>query len=164
MQVEDLYKLAHQAALGSEHAVSDALSAGDRLLRELADLVGDPVEPLMDAISPGGRMLRVHLRPFLAAGGDPERLLQAFVRTANEYKGSVNDLKRYWISIVDLAAQGQIPFHAGGLRRFIGGMEAACFPAIHHSAQYQAAYRPSYRVVVSEFLPSSWFDEPPADS
>jgi hypothetical protein len=164
MQLEDLYKLAHQAALGSEHAVSDTPSARDKLTRELAALTGAPVEPLLDAISPGGTILRVHLRPFLAAEGDPEKLLQAFLRTAHECKGSVDQLKRYWASVVDLAAGGQIPFHPDDLRRFLESMEHVGFPAVHHSAQYKAAYQPSYRVVASEFLPSGWLDEPPPTS
>jgi hypothetical protein len=160
-QIEDLYKLAHQAALGSEHAVTDNQSARDWLLRELAALAGDPVEPLLEAISPKGRILRVHLRPFAATRGDPETLLQAFVRTANEYRGSLRQLKRYWASIVELSTRGEIPFHPDDLRWFIDRMETAGFPAIHHSAQYRAAYQPTYRVVASEFLPSGWLDEPP---
>lgn len=160
-RIEDLYKLSHQAALGSEHAVSDVRAARDWLMREVAALAGAPIEPLMEAISPGGRILRVHLRPFVAAEGDPERLLQAFVRTANEYKGSVSELKRYWALIVELSTEGEIPFHQDDLRRFIDGMEDAGFPAIHHSAQYRAAYQPSYRVVAGEVLPSSWLDQPP---
>jgi hypothetical protein len=159
-EIEDLYKLSHQAALGSEHAVTDVRSARDWLMRELVALAGDPVEPLVEPISADGRTVRLHLRPFRAARGDPEKLLLAFVRTASEYKGSVDELRRCWASIVELSAQGEIPFHPEDLRPFFDRMAAAGFPAIHHSAQYKAAYQPSYRVVAAEFLPSSWLEEP----
>jgi hypothetical protein len=162
MQIEDLYKLCHQAALGSEHAVSDVQAARDGVMRELAGLVGDPEEPSIDPISPDGRILRVHLRPFVAAGSDPEELLQAFVRTANGFKGSMSQLRRYWACVVELSTDGQIPFDLGDVLRFLEKMETASFAAVHHSAQYQAAYQPSYRVVARGFLPAGWLQEPPS--
>jgi len=156
MQTEDLYKLCHQAALGSEHAVIDLQGARDWLARELDGLSGDVVEPMIDPISPDRRILRVHLRPFVAAAGDAEELLQAFVQTANGFRGTASQLKRYWTAIVELSRRGEMPFAADDLERFLDHMEAASFAAVHHSARYQAAYRPSYRVVAREFLPAGW--------
>ena len=49
---EDLYKLVHQAALGSEHAVQDEALARERLAREIAVLGPGPEEPLLDPLSP----------------------------------------------------------------------------------------------------------------
>ena len=154
MQVEDLYKLAHQAAMGSEHAVIDIQSAREWLINELDNLPLTSVEPLIDMISPDRSIVRVHLKPFIESGGDPENLLQAFMRTANEFHGSTDMLRAYWKDIKVLAQLGEIPFPLDSLKSFINLMEAAKYPAVHHSAQYQQAYHPNYRVIAHKFLPS----------
>jgi hypothetical protein len=125
MEVQDLYKLVHQAALGSEHAVSDTAAARRWLAREVAALPEGPPDPLVDPLTPDSQLVRVHLRPFLAAGGDPEALLQAFVRTANTHAGSVDRLRRYWGYAVALAAAGGLPFAPDTLTAFFEARAAA---------------------------------------
>ncbi|MGW8226313.1 MAG: hypothetical protein ACWGOY_11295 [Anaerolineales bacterium] len=152
LQIEDLYKLTHQAALGSEHAVNDIESARQWLFRELNQLPAVSPEPLLDYITPDHSIARIHLLPYIAAGGEPENLLQAFVRTANEFQGSFDVLKQYWTSIEALAQGGELPFPPKHLRKMIHQMEASGFPAIHHSIKYVEAYHPGYRVVAPRFL------------
>ena len=152
MQVEDLYKLAHQAAMGSEHAVSDIQSARQWLFNELKTLPLTSVEPSIDVITPDRSIARVHLKPYIKSGGVPENLLQAFIQTANEFHGSTDLLRSYWMDIKILAQQGEIPFSDDSLKSFINRMEAARYPAVHHSAQYEQAYHPHYRVVAPRLL------------
>ena len=95
MQAQDVYKLLFQAALGSEHAVDDEKSVRIWLARELTEMGAGPNDPLLDPISPDGQTLRVHLRPYLHSGKDPEILLKAFLRTAAEWRGSTETLKAY---------------------------------------------------------------------
>jgi len=152
MQVQDVYKLLHQAALGSEHAVRDEQAARDWLERELAEMGAGPDDPLLDPLSPDGQILRVHLRPHIAAGKDPEILLQAFIRTANEWRGSLETLKEYAVAAVKLADEGFLLFSGEAMRSFFATMEAQGFPAVHHSELYTRLYRPAYRVVARQFL------------
>lgn len=152
LQIEDLYKLAHQAALGSEHAIRDVTAARKWLIRELDEMTAGPLEPLIDEISADGRIVRVHLLPFISSGGDPETLLQAFIRTANEYHGSEELLGESWGTIELLAEKGELPFQTADLKAYIEKMESLGFPAVHHSKQYQSAYQPSYRVVLRRLL------------
>jgi hypothetical protein len=152
MQVQDLYKLLHQAALGSEHAVRDEQAARDWLEGELAEMGTGPDDPLLDPISPDGKIVRIHLRPYIQAGKDPGILLQAFIRTANEWHGSPETLKEYAYT-----AAGMLPSVAGQLtveetESFFATMEAQGFPAVHHSRVYANLYRPAYRVVARQFL------------
>jgi len=84
MQPADAYKLLHQATLGSEHAMPSRAMAEQWLAREIAALPPGPAEPTVDTLGMGGRFARIHLRPFLTAGGSPDSLLTAFVRTAQE--------------------------------------------------------------------------------
>jgi hypothetical protein len=152
LAVQDLYKLIFQASMAAEHAVSDVSAARDSLAQELKTLVGGLDEPLIDPISPDGRIVRIHLRPYLLSQGDPSALVLAFVRTAQQYHGSVAMLQRYWCEAEDLAAMGLLPFPTDKLRRVFTSMQTKGFPAVHHSADYREAYQPAYRVIIQAFL------------
>jgi hypothetical protein len=151
-ELDDLYKLVHQAALGSEHAVTDERAARDWLARELAGMGPGPDEALVEPISPNGAIVRVHLRTCARLGLAPERLLQAFLRTAREFRGSVEAIERSLTEAEHLARDGLLPFERDAVTRFAARMALARFPAIHHSTAYEAVYCPAYRVVAAEFL------------
>jgi len=152
MQMQDVYKLLHQAALGSGHAVRDEQAARDWLERELVEMGDGSDEPLLDPISPSGQIVRVHLRPYLRAGRKPEALLHAFVRTANEFRGSKGKLKQYGASTARMATKGWLPFARREVELFFAEIEKLGFPAVQHSETYKRAYRPAYRVVAREYL------------
>ena len=95
MQLDDIYKLLHQAALGPGHAMDNPAAARKRLDQELAAMGEASAEPLRDIISPDGRLGRVHLRSYLAAGGTPDALHRAFVETANSYPASPDKLAKF---------------------------------------------------------------------
>ena len=152
LEARDLYKLAHQAALGSEHALTDVAGVRRWLEMELAEMGLGPAEPLLDPISADGGIVRLHLRPFVAEGGDPSALLDAFVRTAQEFHGSVETLRRYLRYAVKIDLGGNLPFTVEAMVHFFAHMETLGFPAAHHSDQYERAYRPAYRVVHRAYL------------
>jgi hypothetical protein len=145
MQIQDVYKLIHQAALGSEHAVTDRHATRVWLEREIMQLDNKDAEPMIDPISADGQIARVHLRPFLAQGGDPEALLTAFIRTANEFHGNEQAVKNYW----DIATRLGF-FPRAAMDSFIQSMQN--YPAVHHSEIYNQRYRPAYRVVLQKYL------------
>jgi hypothetical protein len=150
MTVQDVYKLLFQAAMGAEHAVIDVEAARRRLWREWQTLGDGPEEPLIDPLLPDGSLVRLHLRPYLAAQGDPAALLDAFVRTARESRGSVEALRCYWRVAERLATAGLLPYAPEALQRFFAAMQAKAFPTVHHSAVYTQVYRPAYRVIGHE--------------
>lgn len=146
MQAEDIYKLLHQGCMGSEHAVGDREGVVRWMTRELADMGAGPADPLIDPIAPEGRIVRVHLRPFVAAGFDINALLDAFVQTANTFRG---DLKALAAGLHDASTLCD----AGAL---FTTLAAQGYPAIHHSLAYEQMHKPAYRVVAREFLPRPW--------
>jgi len=152
LQVQDLYKLLHQASLGSEHAISDDAGARAWLERELATMGPGPDEPVIDAISPSGDIVRVHLRPYVAAGHHPQRLLEAFLRTGREYRGSTDRLRDYGQVAEQMAAAALLPFEPAQVGAFMQQMAQQGFPAAHHSPVYQRWYQPAYRVVCGALL------------
>jgi hypothetical protein len=152
LQILDLYKLLHQASMGSEHGVSDEDGVRAWLERELATMGVGLEEPLIDDISPSGEIVRVHLRPYVEAGHDPERLLESFLRTAREYRGSVECLQRYGEIAEQMASAGLVPLEPDQIGEFMQRMEQQGFPAVHHSQIYERLYQPAYRVVARTFL------------
>ncbi len=152
MQLDDIYKLLHQAALGPGHAVDNPAAARKRLDEELAALGSGHTEPVKDVISPDGRLARVHLRSFMAAGGKPEALHRAFVETANSYPASPDKLAKFCGCLGDLAAAGGIPFKQQEVVAYFDAISRNGYPAIHHSEAFRNAYQPAYRVVAIDLL------------
>jgi hypothetical protein len=153
MQLDDIYKLLHQAALGPGHAVSNPAAARKRLDEEIAALgtAGD-IDEGPDVISPDGRLARIHLRTYLAGGGSVDALGRAFVETANTYPGAPDKLVRFCACLGDLAQSGAIPFEREPLEQFFSRIAQDGYPAIHHSEAYRLAYHPAYRVVAVDLL------------
>lgn len=152
MQAADLYKLLCQAALGSEHAVRDVQAARIWLERELLEMGEGPDEPLLDPVSPDGQMARIHLRPYIRAGKEPEALLTAFIRTAQKWRGSVKTLRAYGKAAAQLAEMENWRIGRIEIETFFAKMEENKFPAVHHSDMYADLYRPAYRVVARRLL------------
>ncbi len=159
-QPQDVYKLAHQAAMGSEHAVIDRERARAWLQQELSGLncleQNATDEPLIDPISEDGRIVRVHLRPLVRLGLPAETLLDAFLRTAAEFHGEIDKLEEYLSVAVALAAEGQLGMHTAPLAQLFAKMRGAGFPAAHHSEAYARACHPAYRVVLLSTLPEDY--------
>jgi len=150
LEAQDLYKLVYQGIFGSEHAVIDASQARVWLEREVKELADGPEEPVIVPVSPDGRIVRVNLRPYVAGGGNLEALLEGFLRTAREHKGTAEQLRQYWWYAERLAEEQALGIAVNALKRYFEEMEAHGFPAVHHSDAYRRAYRPAYRVVMRE--------------
>jgi hypothetical protein len=153
MEPQDLYKLLHQAAMGSAHAIED--TAGVRLWmeRELVTMGDRPIDPLVDTIAPDGAVVLVHLRPWVAAGRSTDSLLQAFVRSAGTIPPDTAKLARYLDLAEGMVREGGLPFGAAAWRDLVEGQRRGGFPAVHHSPSYEMAYHPAYRVVQGALLP-----------
>jgi hypothetical protein len=143
IQAQDVYKLIHQAACGPAHAVTNSKDAHDWLEKELKNLSDPYPEPIIDPISLDGALVRVHLAPYMAGGGDPEVLLNAFIRTSHEFFPDHDRLEGYLMAV---------QLEIAGLQELAKTLKIQGYPALHHSDQYRAAYKPAYRVVLKKFL------------
>ena len=122
------------------------------LAMEMATLGKGPAETSQDIISPDGRLGRIHLRTYVAASGDPDKLHRAFVETANTYPASPDKLAKFCNCLGDLATAGGIPFAREAVLAYFGKIARDGYPAIHHSETFHQAYRPAYRVVAVDLL------------
>lgn len=146
----DAYKLLHQATMGSEHAVPSRDAARAWLAEELEGLGDGPEEPLVDRLGEDARVVRIHIRPFRAAGGSPERLLDAFVETARLVPPDPGALECALDALVSGSASGDWPWDAAEAAAYARARTAEGYPAVHHSDAFIGAYRPAYRVVAVE--------------
>ena len=153
-QLDDVYKLLHQAALGAGHALDDPTALRERLDAEVAAMGSGPEEPVADAISPDGRLARVHLRAYLEAGHSVQSLFDAFVQTAREYPPSPDKLVKFCGCLADLAGAGGIPFDPAEVSEYFAKIAEDGYPVVTHSAAFRKAYKPAYRVVALDFLPA----------
>jgi len=160
--VEDLYKFLHQAIYGPGHAIPNREAAADWMDREL-DGLGPSLEGEPASESLGGEppLVRVNLRPFVASGGDPDLLVDAFVASANHDRGNSRRMEvvlSLAASYVQCAGRGEL---SPELKALSTELAEQGYPAIHHSEAYVDAYRPAYRVV-DEALAAEhgWCDEP----
>jgi hypothetical protein len=152
MELGDLYKLLHQAAMGAGHAVDDPAAAWRRLEAEAAQLGPGPADPIADPISPDGQLARIHLRPYLAAGRDLRELCDAFVESARVRPADPDKLAKFCGCLGDLADAGGIPFTRAQVEAFMSEIAAKGYPVVHHSPGYREAYAPAYRVVALDCL------------
>jgi hypothetical protein len=143
MQIMDLYKFIYQGVMGSGHAVESAEAALKWLRNELLE-VGTclPGEITVEDLPPFGEIVKVNLRPYILCGGDPDVLLDAFIR------GSTGDILKYW----EIAACSETQFSIGAMNSFIEMQKDIGFPLIHHSMIYRELYRPAYRIVCKQFI------------
>jgi len=152
-QAEDVYKFIHQSVFGPAHAIPSPDEARRYLEEEIAGLPAGPAEePLLDTLSVGPPLARVNLRPFVAAGGDTGRLLDAFFATASSVRGDPSTMAgRIEAAIALLRELGRAE-DAGRLGALASDRAAAGYPATHHGSAYRDAYHPAYRVVRLDLL------------
>ncbi len=153
MQLEDVYKLLHQAAMGPGHMLGDTQRARAALESECHSLETGPEELLVDPISPDGRLARVHLRPYLSRGHDLAVLADAFVATPGVCPATPEKLAKFCGCLGDLADAGGIPFTRAQVSPFFDDIAARGYPVVHHSPPFRETYRPAYRVIAIELLP-----------
>jgi hypothetical protein len=130
----------------------DAAAVHAALQHEMEAMGSGPDEPMVDPISPDGKLARVHLRAYAAAGRRVEALADAFVATVQQPPDGHDKLVRFCGCLGDFADSGEIAFDAASVRAYFEKVAAERYPAVHHSTAYRSAYRPAYRIVRIDFL------------
>lgn len=155
LEARDVYKLMHQAVAGPGHAIRNPDMARGWLDREWESL-GMPLEgeQVLEPLSGDGRLVRLNLRPWRAAGREREEVFSAFLRTAqmvsppgDSIRARMEEIRACQATIA--AATGLAP---GDLEAFFDEKAAEGYPAVHHSEEYANAYAPAYRVVLRDLV------------
>ena len=153
MEVQDWYKLMHQASMGNRHlGVEDSLIYA-YLVDEWGRIEPSTKEPLIEFISPDSSMVRLNLRPFKASGGTTEAVFEAMQHTWDQSQPSEKQLLNSLGELQHAVRRNRLDIPEARLDHFIKQQKELGFPAVHHSERYEAAYQPAYRVLERRFIP-----------
>lgn len=146
----DIYKSCFQDYMGAEHLVPDSEKAGTYLMKELATVNLNELQPwYYEYCGVDGRYVRVSLRAVLENRITTDVLLDAFVRSANARKRpSVGRLARRWHKIIDTIEDMNLALPDYEREKlFLDSIIAKGKYATSHSEAYRKAYNPHYRIV-----------------
>lgn len=145
MQPTDAVKLIFQNEFGGGHMIRDEKKCLAYLQKEFEATAFDPQMPPCEDI--GNGIVRVNL-----AAVRPEELAllgEEFLRSAEAYRGTLRAFLEKLEVLKAVCAQGVFAFSAEALAHYLADYEQAGYPAVSHSPQYRAAYRPAYRVLLA---------------
>lgn len=162
-RVQDIYKSFCQDYLGPEHLIPDPDYARNYLATELATFRDDldslryeAPERMYYPVGDQGNYIRVDLSVVLDSLVSEEALLGAFVRSANEGKRVSNE---QWVAKWNQVARlirrefGDIPDAEKDLHRLDSLIKEGHL-IMHHSAAFDAAYHPHYRIIARDIFES----------
>ena len=145
----DIYKSCFQDYMGAEHLVADSQRAKAYLDEELAAVTLDELMPwYYEPCGTDSCYYRVSLRVVKEGKVPEDVLLDAFVRSANSERPSVEAWSARWHTMVGVIDEMrlELPNYQED-KHFIDSVLAAGKYAISHSPEYRQAYRPHYRIV-----------------
>ncbi len=151
MQVEDVYKLIYQAAMGPAHFIKTREDSYKRLFNEVKNLKKTFIissEELCEEISPIGEVVRINIRPFIRKGGSVTLLNDEFYLSSRKIKKSKKNLIKYISLVGKILPKKEWPFSKKKWEMLVSDLKVQNYPAIHHSKRYRKLYSPSYRVVM----------------
>ena len=152
MKVQDLYKLLFQAAMGPGHAVKNEGIVTKWLDDEITNMDHYEDKDIIEVLNGAAGLVKVNLRPYLSKGGTKDKLLEAFIKTANDFHSDKEKLHDYLRVAELLAEKGMIGFDLKELKEFFINAETDGYPAFHHSEIYRDEYKPAYRVLQKKYL------------
>ena len=141
MQLSDVYKLLHQASIGPSHAISKRDSAFEWLEHEIDLYEGDG--PLIESITDDQSRVRLHLRPWRAAGGASDALVDAMIADGGPDGSMAETMATYWRDFSTM--RHNFPVRDVELFGTVHARMNWC--AVGHSPEFIAAYQPAYRVL-----------------
>ncbi len=154
MQAQDAYKWLYHANLGGEHAVGNPEDARAWMDREWDSLrKPNPGEKLAVALRPDGRLVRLNLAVAKEQGISKEAVLAAFIESAKEFRADKADFIWQWQLLgKQLKKRPIMQIKFEDWKELDSRMKKAGYPAVSHSGVYGKAYRPAYRVILSEHI------------
>lgn len=144
--LQDIYKSFYQEHFGPGHIISDTASARHYLMRELSEM-GKTASPYFEPTGSQGDYVRVYLSAIADSLITAERLLDAFIRSANLWQEPAASWLDKWEAIVSIIQTNKMEI--GNFETDLPLLTEAARnnQAVHHSSRYNEAYHPHYRIV-----------------
>ena len=144
--LQDIYKSFYQEHFGPGHIISDTASARRYLMRELSEM-GKTASPYFEPTGSQGDYVRVYLSAIADSLITAERLLDAFIRSANLWQEPAASWLDKWEAIVSIIQANKIELEGFETDLPLLTEAARNNQAVHHSSRYNEAYHPHYRIV-----------------
>ena len=152
--LKDVYKNFFQDAFGPGHLMSNAENAKERMsnyLRNECELAKRDVDPSPYYVKSGwhGRFYRVNLSVINEGKVPFEVFLNAFMESARNFTlPEIDEWKKEWILIEDVFQERgyEVPGFSEDSTDIRNLLENGKYTS-HHSAQYEKAYHPHYRLI-----------------
>lgn len=145
-RLQDIYKSYYQDHFGPGHLITDTAMVRQYLFSELAK--NDVSYPIYyEPTGCEGRFVRVFLSAVADCLISAEELLDAFMRSANEFQEPQTEWVTEWAEIVRTIRENEI--YVEGFEEDEPALTEAAQnnQAMHHSRAYNDAYFPHYRIV-----------------
>jgi hypothetical protein len=153
MMVQDVYKFLYQGTMGSEHFQDSITDFENDLMDEWQRIEPDNSFPIWENIRPDGHIIRFYLAPFKAREGQLTQFMTLSYWTTTLHEGNVENLKSSWETFEKLCREKKWDqFAYNEVEEFGDWLRKNQFPPVHHSEMYRNTYRPSYRLLLREFL------------
>ena len=144
--LQDIYKSFYQEHFGPGHIISDTASARRYLIRELSEM-GKTASPYFEPTGSQGDYVRVYLSAIADSLITAERLLDAFIRSANLWQEPAASWLDKWEAIVSIIQTNKMEIEGFETDLPLLTEAARNNQAVHHSSRYNEAYHPHYRIV-----------------
>lgn len=145
-RLQDIYKSFYQDHFGPGHLITDTAMARHYLYSELSG--NDLSYPVYyEPTGREGRFVRVFLSAVADSLVSAEELLDAFIRSANEFKEPQTEWVTEWKEVVRAIRENNISVEGFAEDEPTLTEAAQNNQAMHHSRAYNAAYHPHYRIV-----------------
>ena len=160
-RVQDIYKSFCQDNLGPEHLIPNPDAAREYLLSELGEYRSDLAEgkytkpaKRYEPVGDEGNYIRVELSVILDSLVTENRLLEAFVSSANAGQNMTPDQwAKKWQKVAAVIRRDfpGIPDAERDLLQ-IDSLISEGHLILHHSPVYEAAYHPHYRIIARDIF------------
>ncbi len=154
MQPCDAVKLIFQNEFGGRHLAEDGAGSLAALREELARVSSDRCQQENGLIAEeiGNGRVRLNL-----SAVDPAVLPMAcihaiFMASSQKRDGRMASFFEKLAVLETAAARGWFGFTAADLQSYIKAYKAKGCPPVHHSAEFQEAYAPAYRVIDGRYI------------
>lgn len=151
-RLQDLYKSFYQDRFGPGHMIADTVWVFNYLQQELEE--EDRPHVLYEPTGAHGRFYRVYLKCVQDGLITAQELCDAFVRSASVPKPEKKPWKEEWGKVLKAIEKSGIKLedYEADKARIDEMLRTQGDEAVHHSAAYNEAYEPHYRIVARDIF------------
>ena len=153
MEVQDVYTLIYQGAMGAGNLSADVQGFTERLMKEFEETESDDKKALWETIRPDGELVRVYISALKARGGNMQALSTLCLWTSSIFVGDKEDLINGWDTFKHICTDNRLRnFPEEEILEISEWAEKNKYPSMRHSATFRETYHPHYRLLRRDFL------------